>query len=147
VVSPDEQKVACTASTTGSSLFFGRIEDGNQVIETKRLDYQAPTLGKAPTRSAELMVKTRRSLVGIIALAVTNEYVFAIYSGKNVEDNGEPDAYQGSHLLIYDWDGNPVRQYLLEKPLYAMGYDAAGNTVYGISYDPEGVLIEYKLGE
>jgi hypothetical protein len=93
------------------------------------------------------MIEGSDVLYSFCEIVATNQYVYTIYAGKTREEHGLTDTFQGSHLLVYDWDGNPVRQYLLEKALYAMGYDEASKTIYGISYDPEGVLIEYKLGE
>jgi hypothetical protein len=55
------------------------------------------------------------------------------------------ESHHCEHLLVYNWNGVPVKYYHLEIPLYSMKYDKANNSIYGIGYNPEGVFIEYKL--
>jgi hypothetical protein len=145
-VSPDEHHIVCSHNN-GSYIFFGAIERGNALRTIRRWNYQEPTIETHVINGRSITATTGSSLLGMASVTCTNEYVYAIYSGKNRNEYGLYGAEQGTHLLVYDWDGNPVRQYLLEKPLRTFGYDEANATIYGIGYDPEGVLIEYKVGE
>ena len=105
-----------------------------------------------PPKFKELDVKktgtplayTRENVIAFYGLACTDEYIYALYSGKEV-GNGSMDAYLCQHVLVYDWEGNPVKHYLLDIPLYSMGVDEKAGILYGIGYDPEGCIIEYKL--
>jgi hypothetical protein len=49
------------------------------------------------------------------------------------------------HLLVYDWEGNPVRRYILDIPIHKMIYNKDKNSIYGLAENPEGVLVEYQL--
>lgn len=50
------------------------------------------------------------------------------------------------HVLIYDWDGKPIKHLMLEKPIYGnLNYDSETHILYGIGYDPEGMILEYDL--
>jgi hypothetical protein len=142
-ISPNERHIAVIAGPYGSFIFFGTIEEGNHIREVRKWKYEEPSIRQVGVR----FLPNGKCLFGFVDVACTEDYVYTIYAGKNAEEHGSTDAFQGSHLLVYDWDGNPVRQYLLEKPLRSLGYDEASKTIYGISYDPEGVLIEYKLGD
>ena len=55
------------------------------------------------------------------------------------------ESHHCEHLLVYDWDGNPIQHYILGIPLSSVKYDKEKNTIYGIAYDPEGVFVEYQL--
>jgi hypothetical protein len=146
-LSPDKQKIVCTHRSGGSSIYFGVIKNGNSVHEVKRWNYQAPILRKVLLEGVEATVETRLSPMSFMGLACSDKYVYAVYAGRTIEEYGITEAFQGDHLLIYDWKGNPVKHYLLEKPLYSLGYEEETQTLYGISYDPEGVLVEYQLNE
>ena len=51
------------------------------------------------------------------------------------------------HLLVYDWDGNPIKHYILDIPMWSMQYDIEKNSIYGIAYNPEGGFIEYQFSK
>ena len=56
-------------------------------------------------------------------------------------------SHHCEHLLVYDRDGNPVKHYTLDIPLFSMKYDSEKNTIYGIGYNPEGIFVEYQLDD
>ena len=72
------------------------------------------------------------------------DYVYLLYSSKTVEESGE-DAYNCEDLYVYDWDGNPVRHYMLSQPLYSI---SVGNgCLYGLSRTEEPKVYIYSLCE
>ncbi len=56
-------------------------------------------------------------------------------------------SHHCEHLLVYDRDGNPVKHYTLDIPLFSMKYDSEKNTIYGKGYNPEGIFVEYQLDD
>ncbi len=70
--------------------------------------------------------------------------MYALYSGRTFTEHGM-ESHHCEHLLVYDWDGNPIQHYILGIPLSSVKYDKEKNTIYGICYDPEGVFVEYQL--
>ena len=77
-------------------------------------------------------------------MACDNTYVYALYSGRTFNEHGML-SHHCKNLLVYDWEGNPIKRYLLDIPLYSMQYDEKNRVIYGIAYNPEGVLVEYQL--
>ncbi|MDR0973337.1 MAG: TolB-like 6-bladed beta-propeller domain-containing protein [Prevotellaceae bacterium] len=147
ILSPDERKII-SASRNGSSLFFGTIEEGNRIREVKRWDYQEPELKRVRISENDYAhALTINTIEGFTGVACTDKYVYAVYSGRTVATHGLGLQNNGEYLLVYDWDGNPVRHYVLEIPLRSVGYEEETGTLYGISQDPEGALVEYKLNE
>ena len=72
------------------------------------------------------------------------KYLYCLYEKKKVEDllKGEKNS---AYIFLYGWDGKPVKSYSLEKPLFAIGVDEKSGILYGIGYDPEACIFEYKL--
>lgn len=68
--------------------------------------------------------------IGITGLCTDKNYVYVLYSDKTFEEQGM-DAYNASCILVYDWNGLPVKQYNLSVPLY--GFTVANNMIYGLS--------------
>jgi hypothetical protein len=146
VCSPDGKHIAIIAGPVGSYIFFGAMESGNVVREIKRWEYEEPVFGNDGDKGLIAYTKGE-TLIGFHDIACTDDYVYALYSGQTREEAGSlHKTSYCKHLLVYDWEGNPVRRYYLEKPLYAnIEYDETTRTIYGVAYDPEGVLLEYTL--
>jgi hypothetical protein len=73
--------------------------------------------------------------------AVTNKYIYAIYSGKLEEDL---NPHFGNTLFVYDWDGNPVKKINLDRVIQAPAVTEDDSTLY--AYDPNtGFILKTNL--
>lgn len=79
---------------------------------------------------------------GISDMDSNEDFVYMLYSGKSVKKY-KNDAFNCSHVLVYDWDGNPKSHYILSKPLY--GFSIAGNILYGLSREAVPIVYVYSL--
>lgn len=48
-------------------------------------------------------------------------------------------------ILVFDWDGNPVRIIETDREMYAITYTAAGHCLYGLGLDDEGNYAVYQI--
>ena len=46
-------------------------------------------------------------------------------------------------MLVFDWDGNPVKHYILDHGI--LGFVLDGKTIYAITNAPEPKLVKYVL--
>jgi hypothetical protein len=76
----------------------------------------------------------------ISPICVNNE-VFILYSGKNYRD---PDAELCNMIMVFDWEGNPLRQYELDKNVFTITADAENKIIYGLSVNPEYCIVRFK---
>ena len=81
---------------------------------------------------------------GYKAVDCDDNFIFAIYSGRTRQSHGGK-AEHCEHLLVYDWEGNPVKRYILCVAIHTMRYNKENNCIYGLAENPEGVLVEYQL--
>lgn len=137
---PDKKKVVAATQNFGVLSFFNYI-NGSILEEYKQIKYYGPKF-TLPGRGGIAWSKDGR--VGFCGLDCDDEYVYALYSGRTYTEYGMQNHYC-EHLLVYDWDGNPVKHYVLDIPLFSMKYDKENNTIYGIGYNPEGFFVEYQL--
>jgi hypothetical protein len=140
--SPDQSRIVCTTPNAGVLSFSKVNEDG--IEEYKRLQYGSPLIKAPRTAGASSITFDRNNMVSFCGLSCENDYIIALYSGRTFNSHGM-SSHHCEHILIYDWDGNPTNHFLLEKPLYSLGYDRENKIIYGIGYDPEGAIIEYDL--
>ena len=72
--------------------------------------------------------------------SATGKYIYTFYDGEVI--TGSKLTMQ--KILVFDWDGNPVKYLYLSEPISAFDIDEKTNTLYG--YDTnEGILYKAKL--
>ena len=93
----------------------------------------------------ELPAFSRDNIAGFGAVDCDDNYVYALYSGRTVNTH-QALFSRCEHLFVYDWDGNPIKHYILDIPLFnSISYDKEKKCIYGLAENPEGVLIAYQL--
>lgn len=141
-VRPDEQKIVCVSQTHGVLSFCNIV--GNQLKEYKQIKYYPPKVRSLRKAGSPTIAFNRDNKIGFCGAASDENSVFVLYSGRTFNSHGTL-SHHCEHVLIYNWKGEPVKRLILEKPLYSMNYDAKTQTLYGIGYDPEAVVLEYDL--
>jgi hypothetical protein len=140
-IKPDQTMVA---SVTQKAGVLSIAECTKEALRSKILRcYFPPIVVPVSNGSGISVAYTRDSKVGFCNIDCDDDYIYALYSGRTQESPYE--AFYCSYILVYDWEGNPVKCLFLEKPLFSMGYDRENNMIYGISYIPEGCVLEYSL--
>ena len=137
---PDNKKVVAATQYLGLLSFFDYI-DGSILKECKQNKYYGPDF-TLPERGG--IAYSKNGIIGFCGLDCDDDYVYALYSGRTFTEHGM-ESHHCEHLLVYDWNGNPIQHYILGIPLSSVKYDKEKNTIYGIGYDPEGVFVEYQL--
>lgn len=139
---PNGKKMVCATQKCGVLSFCSIACD--TIIVYKQMKYYPPKLNMPKKNNGLLVVYSRDNKVGFCGLASDNQHVFVLYSGRTFDTHNNL-SHHCEHLLVYDWDGNPIKHFILDKPLYTMSYDIEHRIIYGIGYDPEGVILEYEL--
>ena len=74
----------------------------------------------------------------------TNQYIYVLYDGR-IYDTQNPTRYLRDKLLVFDWDGKPVKYYKLSKPIFHFDIDEKHGILYGLSDNPEFHIICFSL--
>jgi hypothetical protein len=73
------------------------------------------------------MKKTKETKKAFVSGAVTNDYIYLLYSGNNREDK---NWSYGKQVYVYDWDGNPIQKINLDRYVYAICITSDNKTIY-----------------
>lgn len=79
---------------------------------------------------------------GYIDLAVTDERIFALYSGKERVEGG---ANYGNFVLEFDWTGHIQSSYKLEQSAISIAVNDNGTYLYGVHSLSEEPIVKYIL--
>lgn len=73
----------------------------------------------------------------------SNQFVYLLYA--NPDDESTRPQIAGNTLLVFNWNGKPVKRYDLPVKLTAIAVDPTDSLLYGIPLQPEGALLEFPL--
>lgn len=84
--------------------------------------------------------------IGIVSITSSNEYIFALYNNNTLKDVSKlkDNIFFSNQVLIYTWDGVPVKILNLNESVKAISFDKTNNTLFCIACDENGPKILLK---
>lgn len=126
-------------SLRGTLDFYDITDDGGLEMFREH-HYFLPRLIIEPNGTFAYSTKAKMGFC--FAVASDENYLYILYTDKTFKENIE-NLDNSEYLFVYDWDGNPVKQYSLEKPLADLAVN--GTTLYGLSRKVEPIVYIYDL--
>ena len=138
---PDEKAFVCADMYSGY-IDFCTISEGNiKRVKEIYLHYPKMYISEQPTIE---VAYRRNSPLGFSDISVSNERVYAIYSGKSYQE--DPIHFIACQTLFeFDWEGNLLSTHTLDTPVTNISYDSTENNIYAMGYTPERSLLKIKL--
>lgn len=75
-------------------------------------------------------------------VACGNE-IWTLYSGKAFNPENYSD-YLMDKIIVFNWDGKPLRMYRLDMPIYTLAVDGQNRMIYGVSETPDLSIVRFK---
>lgn len=94
-----------------------------------------PDLGENSYASA----MNRNNKLGYMNIAATDQYVYALYSGKSTAEAGL-SAFCGNKIRVFDWNGNLQKEYIFDMDISCFCVTPDDRTIYAI-----GLVDDYEL--
>lgn len=141
---PSRNKMIYTSSV-GNIIHFYEIK-GNSLnllkkIETAYPDYITEEKNGgfgAPLRS--------KNVVSYICSYTTDHFAYFLYSGKTIKEFiNEGSMYCGDNLLVYDWDGNLVKNIKLDIPCQYFCISNDDKSMWAIAETPDPSVIKFDI--
>ena len=134
-LSPDGKTLA-TATYIGGILELFNINDDGFKLKTERFFFE-PRYNYAQGAKPRWITTSSESIIGFEDLFLTNDAIYGLVWGveRPMMEKSKP------HLFGFDFDGNPVKSYMLNEELESVAVDSDG-TIYGVGCDSVG---QYKL--
>ncbi|MFA8432935.1 MAG: BF3164 family lipoprotein [Marinifilaceae bacterium] len=135
-------------AANGYSPMFDIIDVSTQKIIHKRHykypDYVPPASNEY-TGKISVPIK-RTNIDGFAGVDVTEEKIYMLFSGRTYEEYKDRCQY-GNFILVYDWEGNPLKAYQVDLDLKSIAVDEKLNRIYAIAVDDEytSKLVQYSL--
>jgi len=126
VMNPKKKEFASSVNFSSNIDFFEIVN--NKIIVKKCLrlgdPISKPFVGGGGTIfSVDLTEDTQ---IGYINLSATTQYVYALYSDKKVYEASR----KSNTVLVFDWNGNPVKKYILDTDAYYIAVDEVHQNIF-----------------
>jgi hypothetical protein len=117
---------------------------GNLLYRTHGPDHFFPVM-KQRNIGDEIKVSSQigQTRDGYFSPVAYGNEVWTLYSGKYFEP--PTPNYLLDHIIVFNWEGKPIRQYKLSVPIYTFTIDQKNNILYGITDDPEYRVIKFEI--
>ncbi len=141
------KNLVCSQQSKSAVMSILKIE--NNDIKVKEFSWwtsDGTVKVEGQKKSFEPKVASRN---GFITAAVTQKYIYSLYSGKVINASSVNEltkAFLSKYIYVSDWEGNPVMRYELDQEVRSIAVDEKNNILYAASYlegDPK--LVQYKL--
>lgn len=141
-VKPDQSAyVLATRHADQLEIFRGNGELYKKIIGEK---WFSPKFEVEWVNDTPVMVSGGDLRFGYIDIAVTNEMIFALYSGRLREDG---NANFGNYILCYDWLGNLKKIFTMDEYLFSIEINEVEGVIYGLEHYPNLSFNTYDITE
>lgn len=144
LVNPDDGKVCLSYKRTDLIEFYD--SNGTLIRRMHGPDHFFPVI----------MEDKRGNGVGIHSIerqtrdayfcpVAVNNMIYLLYSGKFFDLKDTKDSYLLNQIFVFDWDGNPLKRYILDTPVFWFTIDARQKRIYGLTDSPDYRVIEFQI--
>ena len=127
-----------------------------EVIEVRNLKENKHTIlygpeGEPQFRTASDGKGIPSGIMGFSDVKVTDNYIYAVFHGRKFKDikaayqRGEKPESGGRYIYVFDLQGNPVKKYTLDRPIYGIDINEQTNTITATEVDSDNPIIQFKI--
>lgn len=135
-VSPSRKKLV-QAMSKGDMIYFYNITGNGELI------LLSEQVNSYPKYRYDNGAMHQESPIHYLDISVTEDYVYALYSGRNYKDDKDK-AFQGNLLRVFDWNGKLVKEFHLDIDVQAITTTKNNQRIYAVSYLPDPVLVAFE---
>lgn len=131
------------AVNSAEIVYFYKI-DSLKVIPVCKYEFTYPNykpVQRGNTRSAPVSSTNIKTFIDVTA---TDDCVYMLYSGKNFKEDGMR-VFESNVLYVFDWNGKPLKKYLLDVPVTRLCVNKEGNAIYAFANIPETTLVKFEV--
>lgn len=130
-----------------SNIDFLEIKD-NKIQLIKSLRMHNPDYRPLSDGGLNRVLPAKNNPIGYIDLCTTEKYVYALYTNKKLFTNNVGNDYNSKTVLIFDWNGNPVKKITIDQEAFYICVDEKSEKMYVAAIDSNfgWVILSYNVG-
>lgn len=125
-------------------LEFFTLENGEFNISTSYKIHPVLFEEKTFPNGFTTAAYVKENRIGFIDIAYNDNLIFALYSGRSMQDYGNESAY-GRDVYVFTWEGEPIAHYLLEKDANSLAICNNSKNLYVLFIEDDFFLQRFNL--
>ena len=106
------------------------------------LDYAHPTI-KKDDRGGLRSAHGDNPLI-YLSVVGTRDYIYVLYSGRTLKEY-KGNAFYGRDVLVFDWNCNPVKRYVLDVDVSCIEVSPDNTTLWAAAENPDPELVKFQM--
>ena len=144
VADPEGGRLAAATLLGGLLEIFDR--DGVPIARAAVPDPFEPAWAQGQSSSGRgVMAVSPETRYGFTDLAATRRYLYGVFSGRRVDEDGP--VWASREVQVYTWDGAFVRTLRLDRAAEAIAIDASDTWLYASGLEPTPWIGRFRLPE
>lgn len=131
---PTQAKFAYALNFSSNIDFIEIVNDKIKQVKSLRLGNPVYRPNIDATGKFHTVDFAEETITGYVNLCATEKFVYALYSNKKVFANQR----RGQYIMIFDWEGNPVKKYDLDTNVYSIAVDEGKHRIFLLVKNEEG---------
>lgn len=127
---------------------FGVLTVLQDTIEVNKFSWGNTPLEVQQSPVGMSVVDKEESTYEYTSVAATEDYIYFLYSGKEIDTNSRETMIKSglsNEVFMLDWEGTPIKRYLLDQPTRSIAVDDKAKILYTASFEKEPKLVAYPL--
>jgi hypothetical protein len=145
---PVQSKFVYAVNNSSNIDFIQIVNDSIKRIKSLRL--RNPQGEPQQEGVFNRVIPDLKSPLGYIDITTTSNYVYALYTENLfVGEDGKGNSRSSNTVLVFDWEGNPVKQLKLNKDAYFIAANTKNKRIYAAVKNEESgwSITSYHLNE
>jgi hypothetical protein len=107
------------------------------------IDNFSPMFKEIESEGEAVFSFSKKTKLGIVDIELSNQFIYLLYSGQNMF-NSKHKMEVGKKILVFDYNGNPITIYDLDKELCSFEV-YKDSIIYGIHNDLKAELVKFNI--
>jgi hypothetical protein len=119
---------------------------GTDINKFKEYQSYSPDLENRSSGDMRVLHPKESTKFGYLDICAQGNHVYCLYSGKTIKESRRKGGpFHGSTIRVFDFDGNPVVSYKLDRDVFKFTVDTQEETIYAIVHTPEAEIVKFQL--
>lgn len=135
---------AVLATSNSANLDFIDLTNLDKPNIYRQLHFWKPSFQDNSKENSISTALLNDNKFGFRDIKVTSKYIYTLFSGRTF-DRYDNKALEGNQILVFDWEGNPVKRYQLDYDIKAIEVTPNNSVLYAFSDLEQPTFLKYVL--
>jgi hypothetical protein len=141
VLSPDKRSIFVGYKETDLIEIYD--SEGNLKVRKHGPDVFFTARQEVRSKNSSQVAYKKEARDAYFSPTAFEDEIWVVYSGK-MDDPSTQYNFLKNKIIVFDWNGNPLRIYTTDIPFFCLAVDRDHRTIYAVAIDPEFEIVKFE---